>query len=769
TGSPSVYLDTEPLKSNKELVFQLVEVTAYSGESPKLELFVVHPGSVAARIKDRKCKTRGGSSRPHVKRKLAPGSLTSRATSLPDVFELKDATAYHLKISAITPPAWKNYLDNHMDVELLDLHDRCYARQVVVDNTIHRRSRELLQFIKKLGGKFDVIRSRERSLLTFESKVTSLEAKKARLEDVEVSFRKEVEELKHDRREVVSKVVPYAAMEFVHSDDIGSLVGRLVSSAILYGRCRAYKQVADMKEPFDLSKVKGYHSSYKKDHTQASNNLATATFPWLDEFVADPSAPIEVLLSKKPPSLQRPVPLRTQVPFPTSQRATPSSASVSNLMSPPADASQSSLLHHLRSLTLPSTLILSRGGYFRKLSDGGSLRVIAYGYDGLHMLRVAPPPPDYIPGPEEPHTPPVPQDEDEREPMFIQPHDPDYVPQPIYPEYIPLEDKHVFPAEEQPLPPIVSPTAESPGHVVESDPKEYKDNEMEDGPADYPIDRGDDGDDDDGDSSRDDADDEDEDMDEEEEEEHLASADSTAVVHAIELVSSPEGTKPIVPPPSTYIATTGARITIRLQASTSFPPAAEVERLLAMSTPPPLPLISLSPPSAGEPSAQAFVDVVIAALPPPPLPPSLYIPPPVDRRDDILESEQPPRKRACLSTLGSSYEIRESSTRGRGVDYGFVSIIDAVIRRRGVGEVGYGIKDNWVDPAEAVPEDKDAGDVCGWGKGIIPWILEGSVVEIEEENGALVSAGKSMNSDLHSSLNCDRGVLFGILHIWSLG
>ncbi|GKE72964.1 hypothetical protein Tco_1535005 [Tanacetum coccineum] len=76
---------------------------------------------------------------------------------------------------------------------------------------------------------------------------------------------------------------------------------------------------------------------------------------------------------------------------------------------------------------------------------------------------VAPPSPDYIPGPEDPPTPPVPQDEDEREPMFVQAQDPDYVPEPIYPEYIPLEDDHEFPAEEQPLPPIDSPTVESLG------------------------------------------------------------------------------------------------------------------------------------------------------------------------------------------------------------------------------------------------------------------------------------------------------------------
>nr|GFC53383.1 hypothetical protein [Tanacetum cinerariifolium] len=68
---------------------------------------------------------------------------------------------------------------------------------------------------------------------------------------------------------------------------------------------------------------------------------------------------------------------------------------------------------------------------------------------------------------------------------------------PMYPEYIPLEDEHVLLAEEQPLPPVDSPTAKSPGYVVKSDPeedlKEYEDDESEDGPVDYPIDGRDDG------------------------------------------------------------------------------------------------------------------------------------------------------------------------------------------------------------------------------------------------------------------------------------
>ncbi|GKE18640.1 hypothetical protein Tco_1426217, partial [Tanacetum coccineum] len=126
TSSPSTSVNIEPLRADEEPVLQPAEVTADSGGSPKPELFVVHPGSVAARIKDRKCKTRGGSSRPPVKRKLASGSSNSRATraktstskddvpflivsdddeGLSDVPKLKDATACHLKIFAITPLA----------------------------------------------------------------------------------------------------------------------------------------------------------------------------------------------------------------------------------------------------------------------------------------------------------------------------------------------------------------------------------------------------------------------------------------------------------------------------------------------------------------------------------------------------------------------------------------------------------------------------------------------------------------------------------------
>ncbi|GKC00499.1 hypothetical protein Tco_0986635, partial [Tanacetum coccineum] len=268
----------------------------------------------------------------------------------------------------------------------------------------------------------------------------------------------------------------------------------------------------------------------------------------------------------------------------------------------------------------------------KEVSKGGIPRVIVLGYDGLPIQPVAPPSPDYIPGPEDLQTLPVPQDEDEREPIFVQAQDPDYMPEPIYTEYIPLEDEHEFPSEEQPLPLVDSPTAESPGYVTESDPEEdpeeYEDDETEDGPVDYPMDGGDDRDDDDGDSSRDDANDEDEDdedeEEEEEEEEHLAPADSAIVVPVDEPVFPPEGTEPVIPPPSTDI-TIGARITIRPQASISLPPEVEVERLLAVTTPSPSLPISLSPPYTGE--CLARCTALPAHSSPPPVPSPLLPPP----------------------------------------------------------------------------------------------------------------------------------------------
>nr|GFA09825.1 hypothetical protein [Tanacetum cinerariifolium] len=129
------------------------------------------------------------------------------------------------------------------------------------------------------------------------------------------------------------------------------------------------------------------------------------------------------------------------------------------------------------------------------------------------------PPPDYVPGHEEPEqAPPL--------PVYIP-----YVPELVYPEYIPPEDD-VFPAEEQPLPAAASPTAESPGYIPESDPDEDPEEDDDEDPkedvVDYPTDYDDD-DDEEEEPSGDDAEEEDEEQDEDDdddEEEHPASANS---------------------------------------------------------------------------------------------------------------------------------------------------------------------------------------------------------------------------------------------------
>ncbi|GJU18826.1 putative reverse transcriptase domain-containing protein [Tanacetum coccineum] len=106
-------------------------------------------------------------------------------------------------------------------------------------------------------------------------------------------------------------------------------------------------------------------------------------------------------------------------------------------------------------------------GADEEVSDGGTPRVIVYGYDGLPMQPVAPPSPDYVPGPEHPPS-----------PIEIP-----FVPEPEYPEYlVPSEDE--APMEDQPLPADASPVALSPGYVPDSDPEEDPEEDSEEEHAD---------------------------------------------------------------------------------------------------------------------------------------------------------------------------------------------------------------------------------------------------------------------------------------------
>ncbi|GKD45200.1 hypothetical protein Tco_1269845, partial [Tanacetum coccineum] len=238
-----------------------------------------------------------------------------------------------------------------------------------------------------------------------------------------------------------------------------------------------------------------------------------------------------------------------------------------------------------------------------------------------------PPSPDYVPGPEEPEQAPP-------SPVYLP-----YVPEPVYPEYIPPEDD-VFLAEEQPLHAATSPTAESPGYIPESDPEE----DPEEDPADYPADR-------------------DDDDDEEEEEEHPAPADFVPPVHRMT-----------------------ARISIRDEPSISLPPREEVERLLALTTPPP------SPP----PNSPTHIEIPESCLP--------------LRKRVRFASPTPSREVGESSAAGAARQDRPTISRddpysiAREDLYGFVDMVDVPPRCSTSRELDYDITDTWDDLVGAIDE-----------------------------------------------------------------
>nr|GEU72897.1 hypothetical protein [Tanacetum cinerariifolium] len=275
-GSPSVSINTESVRADEEpMVVSTTEpatepMNERVGTTTDLggvlkEIILLFTLGVLRPALGRRSAKQGEASA--IKDNTLMLSISDDDKGLEDCLELKDATACHLKISAITPPAWKGFFDNHLDVDLLDLHNRCYTRQSVMDNAMNKWSRELLEAKENKGNLDRLMLEIQKwlgyqvSLLALQSKVSSLEAKKANHKATKASLRQEIEEVKHDRKEVVYKVVPYSCIELLY----------------------------------------------------------------------------KALLLKNPPTLQKPIPSRTQIHVPSSQLAAPSSAPASNPMSPPTN------------------------------------------------------------------------------------------------------------------------------------------------------------------------------------------------------------------------------------------------------------------------------------------------------------------------------------------------------------------------------------------------------------------------------------------------
>nr|GEV59231.1 putative reverse transcriptase domain-containing protein [Tanacetum cinerariifolium] len=300
------------------------------------------------------------------------------------------------------------------------------------------------------------------------------------------------------------------------------------------------------------------------------------------------------------------------------------------------------------------------------------LRFIVYGYDGLSIQPVAPPSPDYVPGPEHPSSP-------DYEPGPVHPSSPVEIPYVPELEYlVPSNDEATL--EDHHLPADASPIAASPDHMAYSDPDEDPEEDPEDDQADYPADGGDSDDepfdDDDDDTNDEDPENEPFEDEEDDEEEHLALADPSAV--------------PIVDPTRLR----RARKTVRPEPSMSASMKACIARHAALLSPPlpvpspPLPLpspLTTSPTDTGAPLGYRAAGIRIRAL--------LSF---TSRKTDILEADVPPRKRAYLTTPAPRFKVGESSTAGaarqpgptecdlrryRGVDQRVIEL-DTTVRKR---------------------------------------------------------------------------------------
>nr|GEU62455.1 hypothetical protein [Tanacetum cinerariifolium] len=387
--------------------------------------------------------------------------------------------------------------------------------------------------------------------------------------------------------------------------------------------------------------------------------------------------------------------------------------------------------------------------YEEESAETGPPRVIVYGYDGLPMQPVAPPSPDYVPGPEHlPFPDYVPGPEHPHSPVEIP-----YVPEPEYPEYLTPSDDEA-PLEDQALPADASPIGASPDYVADFDLEEDPEEDPEDDHADYLADGGD-GDDESFDDDDDDETDSDpdkdpgeesfeEEEDDDEEEEHLALADSSDVpivdpvfsagdAEALEADEpTPTPRSPIIIPfinhlflflslelplsktsqISMYVIVKcalnihlsqtclhRARKTVRPEPPMSASMEACITRHIALPSPrllvPSLPLLlpsllTTSLTDTGATLGYRAAEIRMRAL----LPSTSCM-------TDIPEADVPPQKKACLTTPALRFKVRESFAAGAARQPGPTEFDH---RRYRVEQAGYEITDTWDEIVDTLME-----------------------------------------------------------------
>lgn len=323
---------------------------------------------------------------------------------MPNTKELPGALACHQLVKKVTPPNWKETLDNMSMEDLCDLHGKSYTRQVVLDNHMNDRTRDLVRTLQRAREKMDAILAKEKKkdqefadlrakceealqvmeknlvvldlrkdirslekkfkdaqseckklraeeakvgeykeeIVALESKCEKLESERVELQGKEIKLREELDglALKKDRAAVVSKVVPYIAMELYHSDEVGRMIAGLINTAMYHGKCITLEEIAATGKPVDLSKVPYYRSTHEREYDEASNAVVTAEYPFLREATKDNMASVDTLLSMKPrrvkppSSSRRDTPKKASSPKVTPEKALSPEATPEKLPSP---------------------------------------------------------------------------------------------------------------------------------------------------------------------------------------------------------------------------------------------------------------------------------------------------------------------------------------------------------------------------------------------------------------------------------------------------
>ncbi|GKC27236.1 hypothetical protein Tco_1034530, partial [Tanacetum coccineum] len=245
------------------------------------------------------------------KRKVAIGSHEEdpqRKAQKVTAQESKVAGDAYTPLDVDSDPIYMQHLREISIEKLYNIHNKAYMRQAVLDNVLNGRTQEMIFALHKSRTSCDTIREREiqkdkahaeleknieallnrvnglhsrysrlileenksinyeQGVSTLRAKVEGLKSEWKSLRASEIQLLQDVDSLRQNRAAVVARVTPDVVMKLIHSDEMGVLIARLVKASIIHSRCASFKEVAELKKPFVLEEMPGYHPSSKGEY-----------------------------------------------------------------------------------------------------------------------------------------------------------------------------------------------------------------------------------------------------------------------------------------------------------------------------------------------------------------------------------------------------------------------------------------------------------------------------------------------------------------------